>query len=308
MIEISVNLATHNRAAFLEPCLIGLCEQTLAPSRYEICVVANACTDSTPEVVQKIAALYPYHRIFMVCEPIPGVSRARNRGLSATRAPLIAMVDDDEIVYPDWLEKFIARFDAFDSSVAVIGGEVEPIWAGAKPEWVTSRMELFLSAATGLGSEPRFLIEGESTFEGNSCYRRSVIEQAGGFPEELGRVGSCLLSGEHAVESYIRGNGGRIFFDPAIILRHNIHADRVRPLWLRRRLFWQGVSSAAIRFYQIRHNLPVTKEFFLTLPLKPENWDFIRNDTPDALEESMFLFYCLGFTLALTGIFPIDNV
>ena len=307
MLEISVNLATHNRATFLEPCLVSLCEQTLDPSRYEICVVANACTDATPEVVQKIAARYPHHQIFMVEEPIPGLSRARNCGLRATRAPLVAHIDDDGTVYPDWLERFISLFSEKGAAIAVIGGEIEPIWESPKPEWITPRMALFLSAGTGFGSKSRFLDGGESASEGNSCYRRSMLEQVGGFPDELGRVGSCLLSGEHAVESRLRKNGGQIFFDPKIILRHFIHADRLKPLWLRRRLFWQGVSSVAIRQYQIRHSLPVTKEAFINLPLKPEDWDFIAQDTPEKLEESMFLFYSLGFALTLTGILQIEG-
>jgi glycosyltransferase involved in cell wall biosynthesis len=56
MIEVSVNLATHNRADFLGPCLISLCEQSVDPARFEICVVANACTDATPEIDAAIAS------------------------------------------------------------------------------------------------------------------------------------------------------------------------------------------------------------------------------------------------------------
>jgi hypothetical protein len=307
MFEISINLATHNRAAFLEPCLVSLCEQTLDPSRYEICVVNNACTDNTAEVVEKIAALYPKHRVFMVREPLPGLSRARNAGLRATQAPLVANVDDDGTVYPDWLESYIARFAAQGSDTAVIGGEIEPVWEKPKPEWLTLPMELYLSSAAALGTEARFLIEGESARECNACYRRSALMQAGGFPEELGRIGSCLLSGEHAVEFLIRKNGGRIFFDPKIIMRHFIHADRLNPMWLRRRAFWQGVSAVATRHYQIKHKLPVTEEAFINLPLKTEDWSFLKQDTQDRLEESMFLFYSLGFVLALTDIMPVEG-
>jgi len=173
----------------------------------------------------------------MVYEPVPGLSRARNCGLRATTAPLVANVDDDGTVDPNWLELFLALFVELGPDTAVVGGEIEPVWEIPKPEWLTENMQLFLSARSGLGNVARYLVEGESAREGNGCYRRSALEQAGGFPEELGRAGSSLLSGEHIVEARIRKNGGRVFYDPRIILHHFIHANRLRPLWLRQRFF-----------------------------------------------------------------------
>ena len=307
MLEISVNLATHNRAAFLEPCLIGLCEQTLDPSRYEICVVANACTDETPEVVAKIAALYPRHRIFMVSEPVPGLSRARNCGLRATTAPLIADIDDDAVAYPDLLQRYIDRFNELGPNTAVIGGEIEPVWGAPKPSWLTEKMQSFLTAGTGLGLTARYLVGDECLCECNSCYRRTALSEVGNFPEELGRIGACLLSGENVIESFIRKQGGRVFFDPDIVLRHYIHADRLNPLWLRQRFFWQGISGFAVRQYQIQHSVPVTGDAYLQLPLEREEWAFLGKDTSENLETSLFLFQSLGFALALTGIIPTES-
>ena len=307
MIEISVNLATHNRAAFLESCLISLCEQTLAPSRFEICVVANACIDTTPEVVRKIATLYPAHRVFMIEEPVPGLSRARNCGLRSTQAPLVAHIDDDGTVYPDWLERFIARFTEFGSTLAAVSGEIEPVWESPRPAWLVEDMLPPLSAKTMMGAEPRFLSEDDWAMEGNCCYRRAALEQAGNFSENLGRAGACLLSGEGCLEHNIRKNGGRLFFDPKIILRHFIHADRLQPLWFRQRYFWQGISCVAVQRYKAKHGLPTEKEKFLRLPLEKEDWGFIEKDTTDAIETSISQFHDLGFVLALSGIIPIEQ-
>ncbi|MDR3423536.1 MAG: glycosyltransferase family 2 protein [Alphaproteobacteria bacterium] len=307
MLEISVVVPTHNRAPFLEACLVSLCEQSLDPSRYEICVVANACIDNTLEVAEKIVARYPKHHVSIIVELEPGASHARNCALSATQAPLFASIDDDGTVDSNWLELFIARFTEIGSDLAIITGDIKPIWEIQKPEWLTPQMELYLSAATRVGMQPRFLDKDEPTCEGNTCWRRSNLEAVGGFPEELGRVGSCLLSGEHIVEERIRENGGRVFFDPRIILRHFIHADRLRPMWLRHRLFWQGVSEAAGRAYQIRQGLPTPNEVFIDLPLKPGDWAFMAGDTPEHLESSMSCFRSLGFVLALTGIMPTER-
>jgi len=305
--DISVNLATYNRAPFLEKCLESLCQQTLDPSRYEICVVNNACTDNTPEIVDAFIKKYPKHHIFMVAEPIAGLSRARNCGLKHTSAPLIANVDDDGTVYSDWLERFVRCFEELGPQTAIVGGEIEPIWGAPKPDWLTPKMQCFLSAGTGLGTEPRFLNDFEYSSEGNGCYRRAALAAAGNFPEELGRAGTCLLSGENVVEAMIRKQGGRVFFDPAIILRHYIHANRLTPLWFRQRFFWQGISGVAVRDFQIRHEVPVTKDAYLILPLEPKDWAFINQDTSEDLEKSLFQFQSLGFALALSGLLPIGK-
>jgi glycosyltransferase involved in cell wall biosynthesis len=258
-------------------------------------------------VIEKMAARYPRHRLFTVTEPLPGLSRARNCGMRYTTGPLLAHIDDDGTVSADWLERTVRHFREQGPDVAVVGGEIEPVWGAQKPTWLTEKMQWFLSAGSGHGKQARFLTHEECASEGNSSYRRSALEQAGGFPEELGRAGPNLLSGEQVIESRIRKNGGRIFYDPRIILYHYIHADRLRPLWLRHRLFWQGVSSYAIRQYQIRHGIPVTEQIGMNLPLRHEDWTFIDQDTPDNLEESMFHFHSLGLALALTGIIPIES-
>ena len=305
--DISVNLATFNRAPFLEKCLESLCQQTLDPARYEICVVNNACTDNTAEVVESIVRRYPHHRVFMVYEPVAGLSRARNCGLRATTAPLVANVDDDGTVYPDWLESYVKRFAELGEDTVIVGGEIEPIWGGPKPAWLSERMQCFLSAGTGLGPEARFLPTSECTSEGNSCYRRAALARAGNFPEQLGRAGTNLLSGESVVEALMRKQGGRVFFDPHIILRHFIHANRLTPTWFRHRFFWQGISGFAVRQYQIKHDVPVDAATNIELPLLASDWDFLNGDTPEGIAENTIRFQSLGFILALTGIIQVET-
>jgi glycosyltransferase involved in cell wall biosynthesis len=305
--DISVNLATYNRAAYLEPCLVSLCEQTLDPARYEICVVNNACTDATPEIVARIAARYPKHRVFMVLEPVAGLSRARNRGIAATTAPLIANIDDDATADPDWLEKFLTRFAALPDDVAMIGGEIDPVWQAPPPDWLLPWMKGTLSAASNMGPVPRFIEPHEGLFEGNSCYRRAAFASVGNYPVELGRAGNLLLSGEGAIHSLIRAKGWRLYFDPAALIHHTIHADRLKPMWMRKRMFWQGISDYATHRYQTRHGLATVESLDVNLPLALSDWDFLAKDTAENLHASCMHFESLGFVLAMTGIIPVED-
>src|SRR3954470_13792950 len=42
---------------------------------------------------------------------VAGVARARNAGLRATEAPIVAFTDDDCLVAPDWVTSVAAAFD-----------------------------------------------------------------------------------------------------------------------------------------------------------------------------------------------------
>jgi len=306
MPDISVVIATRNRAALLEPCLTFACEQTLDPSRYEICIVDNGSTDETPQIIERIRARYPRHSLRSFYEDQPGVCRARNRALAQIESDYVAITDDDVRVSPTWLEQFLARFQEFGDKLAIVGGKIDPIWATPKPDWLGKDLIGYSSAEVDLGEIGRFVNEREYFIECNSCYRRSALAKAGNFPEGLGRVGTYLLSGENVVEAHIKDQGGLAYYDPSIIVKHVIHAERLTPLWFRQRLFWQGVSGFAVREYQRKHGMTVTGDAFLNLPLKPEDWSFLNQDTADGLLDSVFYFQSLGFALALTGIIPVE--
>ena len=305
---ISINLATHNRASYLDSCLASLCTQTLDPACYEICVVNNVCTDDTAGVVAQTQARYPKHNLFMVEEKVAGLSRARNRGIAATTAPLIANIDDDATACPDWLEVFIGRFASLPQEVAAIGGEINPVWQKDPPAWLDAKMKGTLSAASGMGDEARYVRPQEGLFEGNCCYRRAALTQVGCYPIELGRVGDLLLSGEGAVNALLQAQGWRLFFEPKALINHTIHADRLNPMWMRKRAFWQGISDYAMHCYYTQRGLKTVPAISLDLPLSLADWKFLDDkDTIENLSGNTTKLEHLGFILALSGIISFDR-
>ena len=80
--------------------------------------------------------------LLYVHAPTPGVATARNAGLAATTAPLVAFLDDDEEAPDDWLSNLIAVHIATDADVTfgpVIGR------AGAAARWKRGYLEQFFS-------------------------------------------------------------------------------------------------------------------------------------------------------------------
>ena len=74
------------------------------------------------------------------------------------------------------------------------------------------------------------------------------IGGAGGFPEELGRVGGKLLSGEEyeVIETLVHA-GWSIWLEPSAVVDHRVSSVRCRSRYYWRRLWWQGVSRARAR-------------------------------------------------------------
>jgi GT2 family glycosyltransferase len=98
--EISVVVPARNAAGSLPALLGSLAGQTLSRERFEVVVVDNASSDRTGEIARGAGAV-------VVSEPLPNRSRARNRGIEATRAPRIAFTDADCVASACWLEELL---------------------------------------------------------------------------------------------------------------------------------------------------------------------------------------------------------
>jgi GT2 family glycosyltransferase len=78
---------------------------------FEWVVIDNASRDRTAEVARARGAT-------VVTEPRPGRARARNRGVAATDAELLAFTDADCRPRPDWLERLSERLERGEPLVA----------------------------------------------------------------------------------------------------------------------------------------------------------------------------------------------
>jgi glycosyltransferase involved in cell wall biosynthesis len=100
-VEISVVVPVRDGAGTLPALLASLAAQTLERRRFEVIVVDNASRDATAEVAAG-------HGARVVHEAVPNRSLARNRGVAAARADVLAFTDADCVADPDWLEGFLA--------------------------------------------------------------------------------------------------------------------------------------------------------------------------------------------------------
>jgi GT2 family glycosyltransferase len=192
--EVAVVIPTHDRETRLAFALEGLSEQTLARDRFEVLVVRSRETSSP------LAAAPPGLSVrFLTHAGEPGAAAQRNVGWRATRAPLVAFIDDDSRPAPEWLE---ALLGAAGDGATIVQGRIEP-----DP---SERHLLF-----GLARSPEVNAASPRYESGNIAYPRGLLERLGGFDE--GFTGSAW--GEDTdLGLRARAEGARrIYVDGAVV-------------------------------------------------------------------------------------------
>lgn len=109
---LSVIICSLNGADGIGRCLDALDAQTVRPA-LELIVVDDGSTDSTSDIAKAHAVTLIQHT------KRRGVSAARNSGIRAASAPIIAFLDDDCEPDPDWAENVIGQFD---EQILALGG------------------------------------------------------------------------------------------------------------------------------------------------------------------------------------------
>lgn len=119
---VSVVVPVYNDRDGLGATLASLVEQTYPESSHEVMVVDNGSTDRTPQLARAVAAGNEVVRVESETK-IRGSYAARNAGIRASQGEILAFLDADVTVEPDWLETAVAWMDERDAEY--VGCRVE---------------------------------------------------------------------------------------------------------------------------------------------------------------------------------------
>jgi glycosyltransferase involved in cell wall biosynthesis len=114
--DLAVVICSLNGEAGVQRCLDALSGQIIR-GRLEVIVVDDGSTDGTSDVGRAHGARVIRHPVNR------GLAAARNSGIRAASAPLVAFLDDDCEPEPEWAEGLIA---AYSTGVVGVGGPVLP--------------------------------------------------------------------------------------------------------------------------------------------------------------------------------------
>ena len=178
--RFTVLLPTHNRADVLGCAIASVLAQT--EPDFELLIVADGCTDSTPEVV----AAFEDPRIrFYDLPKAPGVGYAnRNIALRRARGHYVAYAAHDDLLLPDHLQLMGTALDEK-------GGD----FAYSRPLWVsTDGIVAPYGTNLKLADELARFLECKDTMP-SSCVliTRAALWAAGYWPEDMLRAGDAVL-------------------------------------------------------------------------------------------------------------------
>ena len=205
---LSVVIPTRNRAGYLAVALESLSNQDV-DHPIEVMVVDDASSDDTAVATRRAGVGYVYF------ERPRGLNAARNAGVDATSAPLVAFLDDDVYVPPGWARALIEGANRHAAGDA-FGGPIRARFEGPTPAACGREKPPITTLDLGPGD-----VEAQMVWGANMAVRRSAFGQFGSFND--------ALSGHGDEEDWLlalRAGGGRIVYLAAAGVDHRrIAAD-----------------------------------------------------------------------------------
>src|SRR6185312_16062239 len=170
--KVTVVICAYNAAATLDDNLASLAR--LDYPDYEVIVVNDGSNDATLEIAHR----YSFQ---IISVPNAGLSAARNLGLAAASGEIVAYTDADTRVDRDWMSHLVQPF--LERDVAGVGG---PNVVPPDDGWVAQ------CVARSPGGPIHVMLDNvraEHIPGCNMAFRRSALQQVGGFDATYTRAG-----------------------------------------------------------------------------------------------------------------------
>jgi GT2 family glycosyltransferase len=160
-------LSTYRRPDVLMLCLRAALEQTRAPSEV---IVVDASPDwlaSRAAVMAEVAPLRPGARWHYVEAERRSLPAQRNQGIALATAPILFMIDDDSLMYPDCAAEILKVYAA-DTQRKIAGVGAQEVAAPPPASWLVDLLD-----AGGDGNAPPARV-GDSASESPARLRRRL--------------------------------------------------------------------------------------------------------------------------------------
>ena len=103
---VSVCIASYNHEQYIRETVQSVIRQVY--DNWELIIVDDASTDSSPELLKELADEYPGRIKVILLKENVGVSRAANRVVSEAQGKYLAWMGSDDRMHPDRLARQVA--------------------------------------------------------------------------------------------------------------------------------------------------------------------------------------------------------
>ncbi|MCE0556603.1 glycosyltransferase family 2 protein [Motilimonas sp. E26] len=246
--KLCVVICSHQRQILLQKTLDYLNQAQRPLLELQICVVANACSDGTQQMLERYHQDHPGSiKLIWLDEPRAGKSIALNLALAHLPDWHIALVDDDHRVDSQYLVQIEQALLAWPNA-DLICGRIVPDWDGSEPNWVHLKSDYAIYPLPipdySLGAKPLVLAnQHRLPGGGNLVLRQGLFAKVGGFSEDLGPTGHNLCGGEDGeFVSRVMAHQGIIQYTPEIVQFHYVDPERLRLTYLLSKAFQRSCS------------------------------------------------------------------
>lgn len=236
--DVCVLTNVHNGAAVICAYMDSLVQQTFKD--FDLLIVDDGSTDNTLEIVGKYQ-----DSLSIQILPLPhvGLTEARAIGIQTTTADICVILDADEIVDPNALERFVAPF--CDPEIGAVGGRIVSWGSG----WTARGARMLREAIHRLrkaGDDNAWAVSG-----GSIAVRVAAVRSLGGFTSTHG------VAEDYDISWRLQDHGWRVVSMDDIIVYHRdpstlwatfkhkfaIGQRALHTLWLHRRrlLDWRPI-------------------------------------------------------------------
>ena len=231
--DITALICVYNGLPVIEESIRSiLAQRTNGLFSFEVLAVDNNSSDGGVTLLKEVEAAHS-GVLRVISEGQQGKSYALNAGLAAARGHIVSVIDQDEILPPNWLAEIWEAFEVYPDA-AFVGGKVLPIWPSALPPWVTPEHWSPL-AICDYGDKPRRIDRNTPLCLLAGSFRRLDLVAVGGYREDLGiqpgRLGSVE---DDDVYKRLIESGRQGIYLPAIMLYHRIELQRITRQYHRR--------------------------------------------------------------------------
>jgi GT2 family glycosyltransferase len=245
--SISIIIATSGRIDKIKRLLESLCRVSGRKTiSHEIVIANNATDDAAAAAVESLTREFNDRDgipCWEVREPVAGKCRAQNRTIPQTRGNLIAFLDDDVEVLPEWLEAIDAFFRTYPHDVmqgSILMRPEDENNAALQKALQRYRTVDFINYRKATGAERQTLTGG------NMVVRREVFDELGLFDDRLGPGGFGISEDVEFAKRLLKA-GKRIGWQPKAGVYNELDPSRLSEEEFRRRHEAQGRSRFAYK-------------------------------------------------------------
>ena len=215
--RVSLLIRVYNGEKYLVPCIESALAQTYG--NIEVIAVNDGSTDGSAEILGRYS-----DRIRIVDTEHAGRSAAYNAGIAHMTGEWLAVLDYDDVMYPDAVERLVGAAEGLDSSSAtrvIPFFDLQMLGSDGRPNGRTQSYHMDNSMdALEQGASMFIMYFGQMYV---SILHRSILEDVGGFDESLGR-GEDIEFGMRLTVNH----GYRFHHVPGIIYGYRQHGGQGR--------------------------------------------------------------------------------